>query len=231
MSSNQGNEDSQNSLIDIISLRFMKSKDLITKELDEHLEYSDTTDEYHKEIFENFKTKAKVIFDIKTGSKTFLDFVTNVYGKSNIALFHVIKFEDDKETLINKQLIFLKGTLNLFQRQFEFSKNDLFTYGNYYQMNQEEYEFVSFRAQDSSVYVKVEDNAGYGIFDAHGSSRTIFKFPTDFFQNLTFELIENTIEIEDFIEENGKEQVAQLFATYPSKKAYVEDFVIYQIDS
>ena len=88
-------------------------------------------------------------------SNSFLDFVTKVYGKSNIVSYHEIDIEHlSKENFfnLNKQVIYLNGKLDLCGSKFDFRKNDLFTYGNYEQISEENYKFTSFKSQNSYLF-------------------------------------------------------------------------------
>ena len=120
------------SIIDLICQKFSKEKDDINEQLDEHLHSFDLTDEYKTEVTKKFNTKINEIFNIKNGG-TFFDFVTNVYGKSNIVSYHELDMEIPGKDLKynNKQMIYLDGNLNLSDSKFDFQNNDLFTFGNY----------------------------------------------------------------------------------------------------
>ena len=233
-----------NSLLDIIAEKFSKQKHSLEEDLSDHLCLFDMTDEYIDEIENKFKSKAELIFDMVKDGNSFLDFVTKVYGKSSIASFHYIEFEDEKcpeenidnegnsgsednEHLTSRQLIYLNGKLDLLNKKFDFGKNDLFTYGNYENMKKKEYKFTSFRSQNSNILIKVEEDRAYGIFTSHGNIDTIIGIRKDFFKNPVIEMYEG-IRIE---EGNGinEENVGKIFPTLNTKKGYLKEFKIYQI--
>ena len=233
-----------NSLLDIIAEKFSKQKHSLEEDLSDHLCLFDMTDDYIDEIENKFKSKAELIFDMVKDGNSFLDFVTKVYGKSSIASFHYIEFEDEKcpeensdnegnsdsednEHLTSRQLIYLNGKLDLLNKKFDFGKNDLFTYGNYENMKKKEYKFTSFRSQNSNILIKVEEDRAYGIFTSHGNIDTIIGIRKDFFKNPVIEMYEG-IRIE---EGNGinEENVGKIFPTLNTKKGYLKEFKIYQI--
>ena len=120
-----------NSLLDIIAEKFSKQKHSLEEDLSDHLCLFDMTDDYIDEIENKFKSKAELIFDMEKDGNSFLDFVTKVYGKSSIASFHYIEFEDEKcpeensdneenndsednEHLTSRQLIYLNGNQDIY---------------------------------------------------------------------------------------------------------------------
>ena len=239
-----------NSLLDILAEKFSKQKDILEEDLGDHLCLFDMTDEYIDEIENKFKSKAELIFDMEKDANSFLDFVTKVYGKSSIASFHYIEFEDEKypeenssseensgnennsgseenEHLTSRQLVYLNGKLDLLNKKFDFGTNDLFTYGNYENMKKKEYRFTSFRSQNSNILIKVEEDRAYGIFTSHGNVDTIIGIRKDFFTNPIIEMYEG-IRIE---EDNGinEENVGKIFPTLNTKKGILKEFKIYQI--
>ena len=227
---------SNNTLLDIIVEKFSQSKNSIVEELDKHLTVFDMTNEYKNEIENKFNSKTKLIFDMEKDGNTFLDFVTKVYGKSNIASFHYIEFEeipgdnnssDEEGEITSKQLVYLNGNLGLFNKIFDFQKNDLFTYGNYENMRRTEYRFTSFRAQNSNILIKVEENEAYGIFTSHGHVDTIIKIKKDFFKNPVLEMFEGLRLEDDNIDE---ENVGKICNALNPKKGYLKEFKIYQIE-
>ena len=227
---------SNTTLLDIIVEKFSQLKNSLVEDLDEHLTLFDMTDEYKNEIKNKFNSKTKLIFDMEKDGNSFLDFVTKVYGKSNIASFHYIEFEeiledndssDEEGEITSKQLVYLNGNLGLFNKIFDFQKNDLFTYGNYENMRRTEYRFTSFRAQNSNILIKVEENEAYGIFTLHGHVDTIIKIKKDFFKNLFLEICEN-LKYEDYII-NEKTVGEMLNILKPRRKGYLKEFEVYQI--
>ena len=221
------------SFTELICQKFSKDKSEIDEKLDSHLTEFDLTEEYKTEITTNLNAKATKIFDLKDANN-FLDFITNVYGKSNIFSFHEIKFEnpEGEEMPINKQAIYLQGKLDLSEKKFDFEKNDLFTFGNYENMNEDNYEFTSFKSQNSYLFVKVDTCFAYGIFNSHGNRRMIFKLGVDFFQNPVMDLIgEDEESVKQFFENNSEENVEMLFATSKSYKAYVNELIIYELNN
>ena len=227
---------SNTTLLDIIVEKFSQLKNSLVEDLDEHLTLFDMTDEYKNEIKNKFNSKTKLIFDMEKDGNTFLDFVTKVYGKSNIASFHYIEFEetpgdknssDEEGEITSKQLVYLNGNLGLFNKIFDFQKNDLFTYGNYENMRRTEYRFTSFRAQNSNILIKVEENEAYGIFTSHGHVDTIIKIKKDFFKNPVLEMFIGLRLEDDNIDE---ENVGKICNALNPKKGYLKELKIYQIE-
>ena len=225
-------------LLDIIEEKFEKPKNKLIKELSNHLTLFDMTNEYKNEIEQSFNTKTKLLFDMEKDGKTFLDFVTKVYGKSNIASFHYIEFEpipDEDEgsenvgELTSRQLIYLNGKLDLLNKIFNFKKNDLFTYGNYEDMRKTDYRFTSFRAQNSNILIKVEEDCAYGIFTSHGNVDVVIKIKKDFFENPVLEMSEG-LRLEDSININ-EENVGKIFNTLRVHTGYLKEFKIFQIEN
>ena len=112
---------------------------------------------------------------------------------------------------------------------FDFKKNDLFTYGNYQNMREAEYNFTSFRAQNSNILIKVEEGCAYGVLCSHGDDKLIIKIKKDFFENPVLEmcLIDNFEDIENLNEEN----VGKIFNTLKTRKGYLKEFKIFQIEN
>lgn len=225
-------------LLDIIEEKFEKPKNKLAKELNKHLTLFDMTNEYKDEIEQSFNTKTKLLFDMEKDGKTFLDFVTKVYGKSNIASFHYIEFEDMPDEnegsentirLTSKQLIYLNGKLDLLNKIFNFEKNDLFTYGNYEDMRKTDYCFTSFRAQNSNILIKVEEDCAYGIFTSHGDVDVVIKIKKDFFENPVLEMSEG-LRLEDSLNIN-EENVGKIFNTLKVYTGHLKEFKIFQIEN
>ena len=231
-------------LLDIISQQFSKSKNSLSDELGKHLYLFDLTDEYQNEIKNIFNTKFRLIFDMEKDANSFLDFVTKVYGKSNIASYHYIEFEkmeenndsesgsdgEEGQDTTSKQLIYLDGKLDLFNKIFEFKKNNLFTYGNYENMNKKQYCFTSFKSQNSNLLVKVEECCAYGVFNSHGKTDAIFKINKDFFKNPVIEMSPG-LRIDDDCQNINEDNVGNIFNTLKTQKGYVKELKIYQIDN
>ena len=237
-SDNESDEINENSLVSILKDNFSKEENSIVKELKVHLKLNGLSKEYQKEIFAKFTKNANIIFDMKKDEKTFFNFVTKVYGKSNIASFLIIELKNDEveeeveEYLTIRQLIFLSGSMKLEEGIFNFQKSDLFTYGNFTSVEEQDYKFTLFKSQNSYCYVKVEENAAYGIFNAHNNYRMVFKFQKDFFANPVIEVIgeKYSEDMENYFEKNGHEKVAGLFAALKTSKAYVKELIIYEIE-
>ena len=224
----------EKSIIELICDKFSKEKNDIDKQLDVHLHLFDLTDEYKTEIINNFNKKGNKIFDINDAN-TFLDFVTKVYGKSNIFSYHEIVFEspdpEKEENKNNKQMVYLDGKLDLTESKFDFEKNNFFTYGNLKQADEDYYEFTSFKSQNSYLFIKIDSSFGYGIFNPHGSRRIIFRIGQDFFNNRSMDIISEDESVTEFFENNSENDVDKLFATNKSFKANVKNLIIYQINN
>ena len=223
------------SLLELIEKKFKKSKFLLAQELDEHLTDFDVTDEYKEEITNKFNADTKLIFDMGNTGTTFLDFITKVYGKSNIASYHEIEFDRSEDVNnkneINKQLIYLSGKLDILNKSFNFKKNYLFTYGNFHNMSYDDgnYKFASFKAQNSKFFFKVKDNYAYGIFNSHGRKETLFKIKNDFFTNPVME-ISDEINLE-YNDETRIDNIENIINTIHTSKAYVKELKIYQVEN
>ena len=225
----------ENSLIDVIAEKFNKSTDEVDDELIHYLNDSDFNDQGKQEAINDFKSKLNTIFDMKNAN-TFLDFVTNVYGKSNIAFYinlELLQESADKVERTNlKELVYLHGKLDLKNKIFDFEKNDFFTYGNFHSVEQDIYEFTSYKSQDSYLFVKVDSNYAYGVFDAHSTRKMYFRLKTDFFQNPTMDVIDDSMDgVEDWIQENSDDDVDKLFEAYKSGKGNLKEFIVYQLDN
>ena len=231
-------------ILDIIEEKFEKPKSLLIEELDKHLTLFDLNDEYKNEIENSFNSNTKLIFDMEKSGKTFLDFVTKVYGKEKIVSYHYIEFEkfdeqekysedsedgEEAKEITSRQLIYLNGRLDLLNKIFNFKKNDLFTYGNYEDMRRTDYCFTSFRAQNSDILIKVEEDCAYGIFTSHGYVDVVLKIKKDFFENPVIEMSEGLrLEDRDAITE---ENVGKIFNTLRVKKGFLKEFKIFQIEN
>ena len=178
------NKINENSFLDIISKKF---KDCSLKNLIptfvEHLNLYDLNEDYKNELINYYTAKTKIIYDMNKDDDSIVNFMSKVYGKSNLACYYDFSFtiefiqRDDSEDsedeangvkqtrLINSNnFAFLNGKFEFTNDNFDFAKNNIFIFGNHGRLNDEDYHFVSFRQQYSSLLTKIKDNAIYVLF-------------------------------------------------------------------
>jgi hypothetical protein len=81
----------------------------------------------------------------------------------------------------------LNGKIELKNDQFDFTKSDVFVYGNYRAIHINEYEFVSFRNQNTSIFIKNKGDIIYIVFYRDYSTsfdvRVVIKVMNNFMTN------------------------------------------------
>ena len=225
----QINKNESQCLIDIISKKFAKSKYSLTQGLSRHLKEFGLQDDFKKEITHKFdSSKAKVIYDVKKDGDTLVGFMTKVFGKKNIASFHVIGGDDNR--FYSVQLAYLHGKLEFVNNYFNFEKNDLFTYGNYQAYEDNEYCFTSFKAQNSKLYAKIEFDCIYVIFYENDHINFIIKIRDNFVNNPVLILDEDEEKISEYFETHGQEMVGELFNASKSSEINLSELIVYQIE-
>jgi hypothetical protein len=211
-------------LLDVISKRFTKSKYLLLNDLNSHLEHFNLQEGYLKEIMKQFNSKAEIIYDVKKHGDTLVSFMARVFGRKNIATFHALY---EGQRYLNVQLAYLHGKLEFNNNFFNFEQNDLFTYGNY-QVYEGDFCFTSFRAQNSKLYVKIEFDCIYVIFYEGENINFVAKIRDNFMNNPAL-YIDGYDAITSFFENNPEDKVGELFNINPGKEVNLSELIIYQI--
>ena len=170
----------ENSLLSIISEKFNLNN--IPKLATDLLEYIDKelSEEYQPEIINKFTTKTKIIFDSNKDSDTFFNVMIKVYGKSKLAFYHNFdttwySYNNLNQILQNTNLIFVDGKIEFPNHNFEFAKNDALIYGNFSHISYNEYSFNYFKEQNSSIYIKYDNDIVYAIFYRDFTDELIIK--------------------------------------------------------
>ena len=219
------NKQEPQTLLDIISKRFTKSKYILEKDLSSHLTEFGLQEDFKNEIINKFESKAKVIYDVKKDGDTLVAFMAKVFGKKNIASFHALH---GNEKYLSVQLAYLNGKFEFLNNYFNFDNTDLFTYGNY-QVYEGEFCFTSFKAQNSRLFVKIEFDCIYVIFYEGDNINFVIKIRDNFVNNPILYLDEDNEKISKFFDSNSEQQVAELFNTSKTLEVNLTELVVYQI--
>ena len=212
-------------LLDLMCLKFCKSKYILAKDLYSHLTEFGLKDDFKNEIANKFESKATIIYDVKKDGDKLLTFVSKVFGKKNIASFHALH---GNEKYLSVQLAYLNGKFEFINNYFNFDKTDLFTYGNY-QSYEGEYCFTSFKAQNSRLFVKIESDCIFVIFYEGENINFIIKIRDNFINNPILYVDEGHDKINQFFENHSENQVGELFNTSRTTEVNLTELVVYQI--
>lgn len=221
---------SPGTLFDIISKVFAKSKYTLNSDLYNHLSEFGLEQDYRNEVVKRFDSKVSLLFDSKKDPDTLIYFMSKIYGKKNIAAFHSLLLREDEKRDLNIQLSFINGKIEFVNGFFNFDQNDVFTYGNYQSVEENEFCFTCFRAQNSRLYIKITLDSIYVIFYENDYMNFIIKIRDHFIQNPVLLLGGEKEEAEDFLKENGEDKVDQLFENNPTENCYLKELVIYQVE-
>ena len=80
--------------------------------------------------------------------------MAKIKGLPNLVAFILLKDKDSENSL--KQLIYLNGKVDLLNNIFTFENLDSFGYGNYESNEDEDYGFITFRPQNTQIYLKIK---------------------------------------------------------------------------
>ena len=217
-------------LIEVIARIFSKCKYTLSGDLFNHLTEFGLEAEYRTEIVKKFESKVNIIFDSKKDPDTLINFMTKIYGKKNIASFHSLIYREDDKRDMSVQLAYINGKIEFVNGFFNFDQNDLYTYGNYQNIEGSEFCFTSFKAQNSRLYVKISLDSIYVIFYEGDNMDFIIKIRDNFLHNPILLLGGEKEDAENFIKENGEDKVDQLFENTPTENCYLNELLIYQVE-
>ena len=241
----------ENSFLSIISNKFNEfTVQKLAFLLSNHLNMINIYENYQKELINYYTTKTKIIYDTNIDDDSIINFMSKVYGKSNLACFYDFSFSGEgdeideatggkKSMVINsKNFAFLNGKFEFISNNFDFGKNNIFIFGNYGQVEDDEYDFVSFKQQDSSLLTKIKDNAIYCLFYRDlKDMRLAIKIENNFMKNKILlaydEEFYNSL-VEKFEEDEHFNGIDEMFENLDdSKKVEVnfKELIIYEIDN
>ena len=243
--------DEPKSLIELISQKYMKDKDILVNKLKEFLIISELTDDYLNEVISKFKKNLTKVFDTKTDTNTLLNFLSKVKGLPNLVVY--INLTDKKEKGDLNQIFYLNGKIDLVDNTFTFENSDIFGYGNYGTNSAEESGFISFRAQNTQLYLKIKFDCIYIMCYREGVEiKFMLKIKQNFMDNPLVGLSGNDISLEkvkdaangekedeenegdegDFMKIiDNKENIDEIFEKQNKfKNLYLTELIIYKID-
>ena len=244
------NKVNENSFLDIMSKKFNRSIISLASGFASHLAKIEVYDNYAKELINYYSAKTKIIFDTNEDDDSIINFMSKVYGKSNLACFYDFSFsgESDEEdeasggkkimVVNSKNFAFLNGKFEFINNNFDFNQNNIFLFGNYAQMEDDEYEYESFEKQNSSLLTKIKDNSIYALFYRDSKDiRLALKIENNFMKNKI--LITQDYDFyeslkEEFEEKGNFEAIDEKFDNLDdSKKIEVnfKELIIYEIDN
>ena len=181
-----------NSFLSISSQKFNRNIPKLAFDLAENIKNWELYEDYQHEVINKFCRGTKIIFDSSKDSDTIINLLAKVYGKSNLVFYHSFTIykpgiEDINESNQSKDLILLNGKIELKNDQFDFTKSDVFVYGNYRAIQINEYEFISFRNQNTSIFIKNKGDIIYIVFYRDYSTsfdvRAVIKVMNNFMTN------------------------------------------------
>ena len=213
-SSNTSNSGSTNetvikedkTIFEVISELFKAKKYELAKELLKYLDNFGITEEYQGEIFHNFNSKIKKLYDSKKDGDNLLILMPKALGKKNLVTFFSVSFKDETIT----QLAFFKGKLDLIDNNFSFNNSELIIYGDYRDIDKNN-SFTYFKSQNSRIYIKIDIDNIYIIFYQQENISFVAKIKNNFIQNPLEFLNEDEYILEDLIEKNSEDKVSELF--------------------
>ena len=247
--------DEPKSIIELISQRYLKDKDYLVNKLNEYLIISEVTDDYKNEVVTKFQTNITKVFDTKKDTNTLLNLLSKIKGLPNLIVY--IDIGDGTEKGVLKQLFFVNGKIDLVDNIFTFESSDIFGYGNYESNEEEEYGFISFRPQNTQLYLKIKIDCIYIMcYREEVEVKFLLKIKQNFMDNPIVTLSGNDIKLEevqgkgdgsgegadegegdeelseeDFVKLiNGKENIDEIFEKQTKfKNLNIKELVIYKI--
>jgi hypothetical protein len=239
------------SIIELLSQKYLKEKDDLENKLNEHLIIFELTDDYKNEVVTKFKKNITKVFDTKTDTNTLLNFLSKVKGLPNLVVYINIGDKTEKGDL--KQMFYVNGKIDLVDNTFTFENSDIFGYGNYEPNEDEESGFLTFRPQNTQLYLKIKIDCIYVMcYREDVEVKFILKIKQNFKDNPILSLSANDIkpiegpvavsgeeeeenegnEDEDFEKlMNNKENIDEIFEKQTKfKKLYIDELLIYKID-
>ena len=179
---------------------------------------------YKAEVFKNFNSKIKKIYDSKYDDDSLLVFITKIFGKKNIITYFTMNNKD----INNVQIIFLKGKYKYIDNYFHFTDGELYSYGNFQLPNSDRkypYEFMRI-ANNSRMYTKIENDYIYIIFYAEEKIILIAKIRNNFLKNPILTLNAKKEVIEEFFRNNSEDKVSELFNKYETKEFKFNEIIL-----
>ena len=234
----------ENSFLSIIQQKFNEKKiQKIAIDFAKYLKKLDIYEEYQKELINNYSCKTKIIFDSNKDEDTYINFMSKVYGKSKLTCFYNFFFPDDydktKKTE-SRNLVFLNGKMESKNNNFEFEHSDVFIFGTFGNVV-DEYEFLSYRAQNSTIFYKIKDGIIYAVFyNSYGETkyvRYIVKILNNFMKNKIQYIVDHNytdLVSESFEKNNSLDNIDELFENCDNSLKNEVDFkelIVYQIDN
>ena len=236
-----------NSLLSICNSKFNISIQKLAFKLAHNLDIWELKEDYQLEIANKFCNKTQVIFDSNGDSDTIINVFTKVYGKSNLAFYHSFTIynpesPDHSDAIQSKDLIFLNGKIELNNDKFDFVKNDVFIYGNFSHIEDDQYDYTLFRNQYSSIFIKNKGDVIYVVFYRECSGyfdiKSVIRIRNNFMTNNIFSsnsvyLEEEEIANEQDLEKKFLNKVEEWFENLEiTKKAEIKcnELIIYQIE-
>ena len=240
------------SIIELLSQKYLKEKDDLENKLNEHLIIFELTDDYKNEVVTKFKKNITKVFDTKTDTNTLLNFLSKVKGLPNLVVYINIGDKTEKGDL--KQMFYVNGKIDLVDNTFTFENSDIFGYGNYEPNEDEESGFLTFRPQNTQLFLKIKIDCIYVMcYRKDVEVKFILKIKQNFKDNPILSLSANDIKPiegpvavsgeeeeeenegnkdEDFEKlMNNKENIDEIFEKQTKfKKLYIDELVIYKID-
>ena len=238
--------DEPKSIIELLSQKFLKDKEDLENKLNEYLTLSELTDDYKNEVAKKFKTKITKVFDTKTDTNTLLNLLSKIKGLPNLVAYIYIGDKTEKENM--NQLCYVNGKIDLVDNTFTFENSDVFSYGNYKIDKDDEYGFISFRPQNTQLYLKIKFDCIYIMCYREGVGiKLLLKIKQNFKDNPILSLSGKGIKLcsgegadegeEEFSEENilkaknDKVNIDEIFEKQKQfQSTYLKELVIYKID-
>ena len=142
-----------------------------------------------------------------------------------------------------KQLIYLNGKIDLVNNIFTFENSDSFGYGNYEPNEDEDYSFITFRPQNTQIYLKIKIDCIYAMcYREQVEIKCLLKIKQKFKENPIQSVSGNNIPLNEHNKDNNyfyqdeklvknKEKVDELFERQTQiENQYLEELIIYKID-
>ena len=220
---NNNSDENDKTLFDLISEIFKVQKYELVYSLlnilDEQFNY---TEEHKAEIFKNFNSKIKKVYDAKKDGDSLIVLIYKLLGKKNLVFVSSTSISDKNHDKIH----FFKGNFKFANSILDFIDSELYSYEG----KNGEFKLDFAKSENSKLYTKLEKDYIYILFYAKEKLNIIAKITNNFLKNpvLRIDKDKDKVEIQEFIKKSS-EEISKIFNKDNTEKLKVNELTIYEI--